>query len=385
MSTTISYCIPLQETGGFRGAALKNLLETLPGSLFRRKFDEAWTLSYVSQGIVGLTEYTADELIGNKEAAFSDLIYSEDSERVWLTAVDCLKQKKDLVLEYRLSGKTGKIKWVREISNGVYNESGKLLYIEGYLYDITLSKHQEEIKKTESDNERLIKEINNKYNELMQFSYIVSHNLRLPVANILGSSYLLEVEHDEAERRQLIKYISQSAESIDQLIKDLNNILAARSPLNEKIEQFSLTEIVQSTIHLLEKQTKEANGTFEVKIAPDADELKSIRTYIQSSVLNLITNAIKYKSPDRQLQIQIAARRNGKNIEINVTDNGIGLDLDTYGRQLFGLYKRFHRHIEGKGLGLHMTKMQVELLGGSIHVASEIDKGTTFTINLVDQ
>ncbi|HEY0899766.1 MAG TPA: PAS domain-containing sensor histidine kinase [Sphingobacteriaceae bacterium] len=385
MTTSLSYCLPFKETAGFRGAALKTFLETLPGALFRRKFDENWTLSYVSQGIEALTGYTAAELTENRDLAFSDLIYPEDSERIWVNSVECLKHKKDLVLEYRLSGKDGEVRWVKEIANGVYNEAGKLLYIEGYLADITLYKQQQEVKKTEDDNERLIREINNQYNELMQFSYIVSHNLRLPVANILGSSYLLEVETDEGEKRQLMKYISQSAESIDQLIKDLNNILAARSPLNEKIEQFSLTEIIQSTLHLLEKQIKEANAVFEVEVDPTVENLKSIKSYIQSAILNLISNAIKYKSADRQLKIRVSAQRKEKTIEIQVCDNGVGMDLDTYGTQLFGLYKRFHRHIEGKGLGLHMTKMQIELLGGSIRVNSEIDKGTTFTILLTDQ
>lgn len=385
MNKTLPYCIPLKETAGFRGAALKNLLEGLPGALFRRKFDENWTLSYVSKGIEALTGYTPTELTENRVIAFSDLIYPQDSKRIWENTVECLKRKKDLVLEYRLTGKQGGTRWVKEISNGVYNEAGKLLYIEGYLADITLSKQQEEIQKTGDDNERLIREINNQYNELMQFSYIVSHNLRLPVANILGSSYLLEVETDEAEKRQLMKYISQSAESIDQLIKDLNNILAARSPLNEKIEQFSLSEIIQSTLHLLEKQIKEANAIFEVEVDATAEKIKSIKSYIQSAVLNLISNAIKYKSPERQLKIRVNARRQEKNITIQVADNGIGMDLDTYGTQLFGLYKRFHRHIEGKGLGLHMTKMQIELLGGSIQVNSAIDKGTTFTILLTDQ
>jgi len=385
VNTALPYCIPFKETAGFRSAALKNLLETLPGALFRRKFDESWTLSYVSEGIEALTGYTSKDLTENRVISYSELVYPADSERIWVNSVECLKQKKDLVIEYRLAGKHGEVRWVKEIANGVYNEAGKLLYVEGYLADITLYKQQEEFTKTENDNERLIREINNQYNELMQFSYIISHNLRLPVANILGSSYLLEVETDEGEKRQLIKYISQSAESIDQLIKDLNNILAARSPLNEKIEQFNLTEVIQSTLHLLEKQINEANAIFEVEVDPTAENLKSIKSYIQSAIFNLTSNAIKYKSADRQLKIRLSAHRKEKTIEIRVADNGVGMDLDTYGSQLFGLYKRFHRHIEGKGLGLHMTKMQIELLGGSIQVSSSIDQGTTFIINLTDQ
>lgn len=385
MNGTIPYCIPLNETAGFRGDMLKSLLESLPGSLFRRKFDENWTLSYVSGGITALSGYLPDELIGNRRVSFGELISPEDSERIWLAARDGLKNKEDLVLEYRICGRDGTVRWVKEISAGVYNGKGKLLYVEGYLADITLTRRLADIKKTEDDNERLIREINKQYNELMQFNYIVSHNLRVPVANILGSSYLLEVETDESERRSLIRYISQSAESIDQLIRDLNNILAARTPLNEKIEKFSLSEIVQSILNLLEKQVREANAEFDVDIDPETDELKSIRSYIQSCILNLVSNAIKYKSPERRLKIRITARKENGATRIDISDNGIGLDLKTYGNQLFGLYKRFHRHIEGKGLGLHMTKMQIELLGGSIRVSSELQQGTTFSLYLGDQ
>lgn len=242
-----------------------------------------------------------------------------------------------------------------------------------------------EKKKQAQERERLIKEINNKYNELMQFNYIVSHNLRSPVANILGASYLLEIEAEESERQQLVGYITQSAEAIDQLIKDLNNVLAARSPLNEKIERFRLTDIVDGTISQLEKQIQEARALFEFEIDGDANEINSIKSYIQSTVLNLISNAIKYKSADRQPRIKISTARNADTIRISVADNGIGIDLKAHGDQLFGLYKRFHTDIEGKGLGLHMTKMQIESLGGSIQVFSELDAGTTFIIDLVNQ
>ncbi|HEY1024350.1 MAG TPA: PAS domain S-box protein [Sphingobacteriaceae bacterium] len=242
-----------------------------------------------------------------------------------------------------------------------------------------------EKKKQAEERERLIKEINNKYNELMQFNYIVSHNLRSPVANILGTSYLLDIETEESERQQLVGYITQSAEAIDQLIKDLNNVLAARSPLNEKIEKFNLSEIVEGTISQLEKQIREAKALFDIAIDQDADELSSIKSYVQSTVLNLVSNAIKYKSPERQPRIRITASRTAGSVQISVSDNGVGLDLKMHGDQLFGLYKRFHTNIEGKGLGLHMTKMQIESLGGSIQVSSEIGRGTTFIIDLINQ
>ncbi|HXI01397.1 MAG TPA: PAS domain S-box protein [Sphingobacteriaceae bacterium] len=245
---------------------------------------------------------------------------------------------------------------------------------------LLLAQDVTEKKMHEHDREKLIKEINNRYNELMQFNYIVSHNLRSPVANILGIAYLYKEETDEAEKEHMFDYIVQSAESIDQLIKDLNDVLAIRSPLNEKIEKLRLSEIVTIVLNNLEKQIQDSNTLIKVNIEPDADELYCIKSYLQSTILNLLSNAIKYKSELRPAEITISSIKTTQAIVITIADNGMGMDLKSYGSQIFGLYKRFHTHIEGKGLGLHMTKMQVEALGGTISVVSEPDKGSIFTI-----
>ena len=96
----------------------------------------------------------------------------------------------------------------------------------------------------------------------------------------------------------------------------------------------------------------------------------------------MISNAIKYRSGKRNLIIKISAKKIDDKIIIRISDNGMGFDLKTNGAYVFGLYKRFNFEIEGKGLGLHMTKNQVEALGGSIKIESELDKGATFIITL---
>ncbi|MGV3507835.1 MAG: sensor histidine kinase, partial [Sphingobacteriaceae bacterium] len=174
----------------------------------------------------------------------------------------------------------------------------------------------------------------------------------------------------------------QSAESIDALIKDLNDVLTARSPLNEKRESFRLTEIIKGVCDNLEQQINFSRAFVCIDIDENADELTSIKSYVQSIVHNLISNAIKYKSADKNPEITVKAWKDLQHTYIEVSDNGIGIDLTQYGQQIFGLYKRFTSQNEGKGLGLHMTKAQVESLGGSITVESELGKGCTFKIIL---
>lgn len=104
--------------------------------------------------------------------------------------------------------------------------------------------------------------------------------------------------------------------------------------------------------------------------------------YLESIIYNLLSNAIKYRAENRMLEIKISSFRDGSKIVLEIADNGIGIDLQKFGEKLFGLYKRFHDHVGGKGLGLYMVKTQVEALEGSVSVESRIGKGTKFTIAL---
>ena len=110
------------------------------------------------------------------------------------------------------------------------------------------------------------------------------------------------------------------------------------------------------------------------------DFFNTNKAYLESILLNLLTNSLKYKSNNHKLKINITATKDGDNVIMIFNDNGIGIDLLRNRDKIFGLYQRFHNHADSKGLGLYLVKSQVESLGGSISVESEVDKGTTFTI-----
>ena len=95
-----------------------------------------------------------------------------------------------------------------------------------------------------------------------------------------------------------------------------------------------------------------------------------------------MSNSIKYKSKTKPPKIRITVTKNNNMTEITVADNGVGINLDEHGKYIFGLYKRFNLDVEGKGLGLHMTKLQIEAMNGTIRVESKVNEGTTFTIKL---
>ena len=115
---------------------------------------------------------------------------------------------------------------------------------------------------------------------------------------------------------------------------------------------------------------------------PDSASVRAIPSYMESIIMNFITNSIKYKHPDRDPIIKITSTKNNGYIVISIKDNGIGIDLKKYGDKLFGMYKTFHKNPDAKGIGLYITKNQVEAMNGKIITCSEVDKGTTFNIYL---
>ncbi|GAB2973929.1 hypothetical protein GCM10027049_05110 [Mucilaginibacter puniceus] len=216
--------------------------------------------------------------------------------------------------------------------------------------------------------------------DLEQFSYIISHNLRAPVANILGLSEVLQntdvIADDE---KAILKKIRFSVKKLDRVINDLNYILEFK---NQDLQQ---KEWVDFNSLLEDVKTSLANGpeNAEVKIIDDFDGTRgmhTVKSYLYSIFYNLIANSIKYRQPDTDAVITISSSSTDNKVRLNFKDNGMGIDLQTKGHQLFGLYKRFHFHVEGKGMGLYMVKTQVEALHGKITVDSEVNKGTEFMI-----
>ena len=112
-------------------------------------------------------------------------------------------------------------------------------------------------------------------------------------------------------------------------------------------------------------------------------KVECVPAYLDSIILNLISNAVKYRSPNRKPLIIINAVKSKEGVLLSISDNGLGIDLEKYGDKIFGMYKTFHDNKESRGLGLYMTKRQIEIMGGTINVESQVGKGTTFKIEFI--
>jgi PAS domain S-box-containing protein len=276
----------------------------------------------------------------------------------------------------RVRHKLGHFVWAESvITNMLDNESVR--GVVANFRDVT------EKKQAELQQAQMTRDIIQRNKDLEQFAYIVSHNLRGPVANILGIANVLKYEGlGEKEKTEATRGIFTATEKLDEVIGDLNHILETKQEVNDKKEDVNLQELVDSiSISIRGMLVKN-----RVKIITDFDRARSIstiRSYLQSIFYNLISNSIKYKRPDADPEIRITSSPNTDGVRLVFSDNGLGIDLTTQGSKVFGLYKRFHpTAAEGKGMGLFMVKTQVETLGGEINIKSEVDKGTEFTIEL---
>lgn len=266
--------------------------------------------------------------------------------------------------------------WYHTIMYPIKLNGGRSIGIGIAAVDIT-----ERVKAAE-EKEKITRDLLHRNKDLEQFSYMVSHNLRAPVANIIGFSKMLaEGKYDEKNGTVFIEQIKTSADLLDEAIRDLNKILQVKSELRFKKEEVQFSSLVETIKTSLQNIIEKENTA----IITDFKEVKSVmadRAYLYSIFLNLITNSIKYHQPGKPARIEITTHNGGDNLYIRFKDNGIGLDLKKHGKKVFGVYERFHPEIEGKGLGLFMVKTQVQILGGDIHLESEVNKGSQFIIKL---
>ena len=218
-------------------------------------------------------------------------------------------------------------------------------------------------------------------NELRQFSFSVSHNLRGPVASLLGLLALIDPKSIAAENVEIFKHIHSSTEKLDSIIKDLIKIIDIRQDIFQIRQKISLEQEVKSIHEILEHEIYKHHVSFRNDFSK-CKIIYSVKPMIHSILYNLISNSVKYRSLDHPPVIEISAEEHADHFSLIVKDNGLGIDLNTHKDDLFKLYRRFHRHVEGRGLGLYLVKLQCEALGGTVHIDSELNRFTRFTLQL---
>ncbi|WP_162296712.1 sensor histidine kinase [Confluentibacter citreus] len=260
----------------------------------------------------------------------------------------------------------------------ILDTKGNIMGVVLVFRDVTKQKEEEALK------EKITADLVQRNKDHEHFDNIISHDLRGPVSNIISLTALInDKDLEVGEKEFIMNALTTSAERLDEVIVDLNLILSLGKQLNEKKELIHFSKLVsdiqQSIRNILEKE----KADFKIDFTR-VDEIFTIKSHMYSIFYNLISNSVKYRRPNVPLEISIESDLVDDKIVLKFKDNGMGIDLNKSGDDVFGLYKRFHvEKAEGKGMGLYMVKVQVEKLGGKISVKSIVNQETEFTIVLI--
>ncbi|APG60901.1 sensor histidine kinase [Christiangramia salexigens] len=264
--------------------------------------------------------------------------------------------------------------WVRLTGKPVYNDDQDVIGIRGVLQNI------DDNKNNELNLQNSLDIIATQNSRLFNFAHIVSHHLRSHSSNLSLIVELLQESKTDQDKLDLLANVEDISGNLDTAIRQLNDIVSIQTSLRKERVWIKFEEAIEVVLASISSLINRENA----KIVAEFQDLKEIRyipEYLESILLNLITNAIRYKQPGRKPVIFIQTYVENDSEYLEVSDNGMGIDLDQYGDKMFGMYRTFHHsNQEAKGIGLFITKNQVETLGGSISVSSTLDIGTTFKI-----
>ncbi len=312
-----------------------------------------------------LTGYTSAEITGQKPASLHKKYPVKEASAQNQTFETRLINYKNNAAEF----------WVDYSISPVEDEHGNITHF------VAVYRNVSDRKKHEAETENYIKELQESNNELKQFSYVISHNLRAPLANLTGLLGLLDTENiKDEDTLELIEAVKTSTHNLNINVNDIIDILMIKSEDDKIPEPLSIAEFWGKVKTSLSYLVETANAQIEEDFA-EAPAVRFKESYLESILTNLLSNALKYKSEERKLVINIKTYAEKGNTVLIFEDNGIGIDMNKHGGQIFGLYKRFSNKAEGKGLGLYIVHAQITALGGKIEVKSELGKGTRFMVH----
>ncbi|RTY90633.1 PAS domain S-box protein [Flavobacterium sp. GT3R68] len=349
---------------------IRDLVNSIDGIVWECNY-YTLELTFISKKVEDILGYTPSEWMSDINF-WENHIHPDDKEAVVTAFRNIVNDNEHEDSEYRMITKDGNIVWVREIINVVF-ENNRPVSLRGIMIDITKTKEAE---KDLNNSFYLVTEQNKR---LLNFSYIVSHNLRSHTSNIESIIDLIEGSESEEETLQMIKLLKTVSVSLNETMNNLNEVVNIQTNISLISETVHLKSYIEKIKNILSEQIALKDVTIITNV-DDEDTLTYNAAYLESILLNLISNAIRYSSPDRKPVIEIKWYKKNEGHILEVSDNGIGIDMKKNADKIFGMYKTFSDHPDSRGIGLFITKNQIDAMGGNISVKSEVNAGTTFKI-----
>jgi PAS domain-containing protein/two-component sensor histidine kinase len=266
--------------------------------------------------------------------------------------------------------------WVRAKGMPIIDDYGKCIKIRGIFQDI------DNIKKKGLALQSSINLLNDQNKRLQNFAYIVSHNLRSHTGNLQFMVNLFEESESADDRTEVFAHIKSISGSLITTIEHLNEIVKIHTEIDKDRKTLEFEQVFKTVLSALQSNIEATGAKIEYDFTK-SPVINYIEAYLESIMQNLLTNSLKYRHPDRAPVITCRTVKDHNHIYMIFEDNGIGIDMDRYGDKVFGMYKTFHQNADAKGIGLFITRNQIESLGGTIKLDSTVNVGTKFTIRLV--
>jgi signal transduction histidine kinase len=325
----------------------------------------------LSNGAMEILQSRQAEIALNQ---FLNFIEPPYRDRMYTALDACVLLGQPFELDVQLKAARNSTYWVKVKAVGVLDDQGQCQRVKGIIQDIHLTKQREE------GLSAILKTVSHQNTRFQNFTHIAAHNLRSYAGNLQFMIDLYE-NADHAGRDEVFAHIKTIGSSLNATIEHLNEIAKVDFEVSREKTLTNLETIFENALNALQStiQTTKANITWDFTKCPSVLYLPA---YLESIFHNLLSNALKYRHPNRVPEVYCESKVEDGHIYLTVEDNGLGIDLVKYGHKVFGMYQTFHPGDNAQGIGLFITKNQVEAMGGCIDIESRVNTGTKFTIML---
>lgn len=328
---------------------------------------------WANQAYLDLTGLSMEEIIGQKPGYLSK--GPETDVQTSLLLREAIKNKENIKVTILNYNKKKEKYWFELNISTLFDSKNNFMNFVGVGRNVT-SRIEKEL-----ELKRLLEVTSSQNSKLYNFTHIVSHNIRSHASNLSMVIDVIESTVDISEKLSYFDLFKEGTEKLSETIEYLNEIITIQQKTNIEKTKINLKHEIEKTKMALSLVIKESKITITDTI-PDDLIVTAIPAYLDSILLNLFTNAIKYKSPERKPTLKIGYEIIDGYTVLNFKDNGLGLDLKKNAHKLFGMYKTFHGNEDAKGIGLFITKNQLEAMNGKIEIESEVGQGSNFKIYL---
>jgi len=329
-----------------------------------------------NKALCDILGYTKEELL---QCTFQEITHPDDLEADLALVKQMLdKEIETYQMEKRYYKKDGSTVWALLSVSLVWQNNTPEFFV-SQVVDITAKKHLAiELEKKNAELQKANNEQQNYITQINEFNRIIGHNLRGPASSLINMAEYLESSNNEDDRIFLLSKVKSTSLLIINTLNDLKEFIEIQLNDDKKFTASSFAQALQQSTLLLDEQIKETKAIINTDI--NVAEIMFPKIYLESIFYNILSNALKYRNQQGPPVITVTTSVAGDNILLSIADNGIGIDLEKYGKEIFKYRKVFHKGYESNGIGLFLTRNQVESCNGRIEVESTVNKGTAFYI-----